>query len=199
VARPPASSRTRAIARAAVRDELAHVALELFHTRGYDSVTVADIADAAGVSRSTFLRYFSSKDDAVLAGLGTQADLVAAALLARPAEEGIWTALRGALEVVLRPYRDDPDQALTTTRLVMATPALCAARTRQQHGWRPVIESAILQRDPSLAATGLRASVLAALATECLSLAIDAWTASDGSLDLLELLDDAFESVRQTI
>jgi AcrR family transcriptional regulator len=193
-----AGSRTRSVARAAIRDDLARVALELFGTKGYDSVTVADIAEAAGVSRSTFLRYFSSKDDVALAGLGTQAELVAAALAERPAEEDMWTALRHALDVVLVPYREDPERALATTRLVMATPTLCAARTQQHHGWRPVIESAILRREPGLADAGMKAPILAALATECLSLAIDAWTASDGSADLVQLVDDAFESVRQT-
>lgn len=37
------------------------MAFELFRREGFDYVTVNDVAAAAGVSRSTFLRYFGSK------------------------------------------------------------------------------------------------------------------------------------------
>src|SRR5690349_20843672 len=43
--------------------ELAAVAQELFVARGFEETSVDDIAAAAGVSRRTFFRYFSSKAD----------------------------------------------------------------------------------------------------------------------------------------
>lgn len=42
-----------------------HVALELFTERGYEQVTIEDLADAAGIGRRTFFRYFATKADAV--------------------------------------------------------------------------------------------------------------------------------------
>ena len=60
------AANTREIARAAVRAELGQVAFELFLREGFDKVTIDDLAAAAGVSRSTFLRYFGTKEDAVL-------------------------------------------------------------------------------------------------------------------------------------
>jgi AcrR family transcriptional regulator len=53
--RPPATSRA----------ELEQVALELFARDGFDATTVDSIAEAAGVSRRTFFRYYASKNDVV--------------------------------------------------------------------------------------------------------------------------------------
>ncbi|MFE4260560.1 TetR/AcrR family transcriptional regulator [Streptomyces sp. NPDC056883] len=48
------------------RQQLAATALELFLERGFDAVSVADVAAAAEVSKPTLFRYFPSKEDLVL-------------------------------------------------------------------------------------------------------------------------------------
>lgn len=48
------------------RSEIARVARELARTRGYDGVTVREIASGAGVSPVTIYRYFGSKDGVLL-------------------------------------------------------------------------------------------------------------------------------------
>ena len=92
------------------RRELERVALDLFARNGFAATTVDDIARAAGISRRTFFRYYSSKED-VLAS-------VIDANLGRPFVEpgdGDLTTRRELLRAYLRRYismehRDDPGQ-----------------------------------------------------------------------------------------
>ncbi|MGW2518359.1 TetR family transcriptional regulator [Streptomyces sp. NPDC001617] len=189
-----ARTNTRDIARAAVRAELAQVAFELFRRKGFDKVTVDDLAAAAGVSRSTFLRYFGTKEDAVLGAFDGHDRRVADALRARPADEGEWRALRRALDVVIERYHEDPAGSLETTRLVRETPALRARHLEKQYTWRPALSQALAERAGSERPT-LAQSVRTAAALDCLNVALDHWLASDGREDLVELLDAAFAAL----
>ncbi|KPI24434.1 regulatory protein TetR [Actinobacteria bacterium OK074] len=190
-------ARTRDIARAAVRAELGQVAVGLFQRDGFTKVTIDDVAAAAGVSRNTFLRYFGTKEDAVLGAFDARGQLVADALRARPAAEDDWTALRHALDPVVEGYRQDPAGTLATARLILETPALRARRLEKQCGWRPLLAQALAERGapPHPPAPPLPLLVRAAAALDCLEIAVDQWTASDGSLKLDDLLDHAFAAL----
>jgi len=49
----------------AARARVERAALDLFALRGFENVTSDEVADAAGISRRTFFRYFATKADAV--------------------------------------------------------------------------------------------------------------------------------------
>jgi len=187
-----ARSGTRAIARAAVRAELSQAAFELTRQRGFENITVDDMAAAAGVSRSTFLRYFGTKEEAVLTAFDAHADWVADALRARPADEDDWTALRRALGAVIPYYLRDRVSALAITRLVQASPALSGRQREKQHGWRPALTRALAERAHLSGPVPLALTVKVAAALDCLNIAVEHWSASDGELDLVELLDEGF-------
>jgi hypothetical protein len=81
----------------ATRTALADSALRLSVERGIESVTVEQIAVDAGVSLRTFFNYFSSKEEAIVAGdLATAGQLVTA-FSRRPASEPVLEALRQAV------------------------------------------------------------------------------------------------------
>jgi AcrR family transcriptional regulator len=71
--------------KAATRARILAAAEELFTARGYDAVTVAEIADAADVSVKTLFVYFRSKEDLVFADTSLLDDLVVA-VRDRPAD-----------------------------------------------------------------------------------------------------------------
>ncbi|MGC5171079.1 TetR family transcriptional regulator [Microbacterium sp. DT81.1] len=66
--------------RASSRETLAEAACELFLEQGYEATSIAEIATRAGVSRSSFFNYFSSKGDILWAAFDERADAAIAAL-----------------------------------------------------------------------------------------------------------------------
>src|SRR6201999_4006632 len=107
-----------------VRVQIAEVAFNVFAERGFDAVTATEVAEAAGISRASFFRYFESKEDAVFVAQEELGMKVAARLLERPAGEDAWTALRRALDAVSTYYRESPSHALARLRLIRSTPRL---------------------------------------------------------------------------
>ncbi|OLZ73233.1 TetR family transcriptional regulator [Streptomyces amritsarensis] len=67
------------------RRRLAATALELFLERGFDAVSVADVAAAAEVSKPTLFRYFPTKEDLLLDRFADHQDEVARVVRDRPA------------------------------------------------------------------------------------------------------------------
>lgn len=63
------------------RNRIAETALNLFIENGYESTTLEDIAQGAGISRRTFFSYFGSKDDLMLAWQAASWEVVSTELL----------------------------------------------------------------------------------------------------------------------
>src|ERR1700761_2551969 len=76
---------------------LALAALELFAERGYENTTVIDIAQRAGLTKSTFFRHFQDKRE-VLFGDGTMNGLLAGAIAEAPATATPLEAVAHALD-----------------------------------------------------------------------------------------------------
>jgi AcrR family transcriptional regulator len=66
------------------RERLVVAAVDLFTEQGYDATTVAQIAERAGVTRSTFFRYFPDKRDLLVAGQETLSRLLAEGIAEAP-------------------------------------------------------------------------------------------------------------------
>ncbi|MBZ5739663.1 TetR/AcrR family transcriptional regulator [Nocardioides mangrovi] len=66
------------------RERLVLAAVDLFTEQGYDATTVAQIAERAGVTKSTFFRHFSDKRELLVAGQETLSRLLADGIAAAP-------------------------------------------------------------------------------------------------------------------
>ena len=187
----------RARARHAMRAQVAAIAMALILEKGYDETTVEDICAAAEISRSTFFRYFPTRED-VLFGLTNDAgEQLLAALAARPAGETPWVAMRRALDPRVEEITAGGERARSLARLIANTPALAARHRDKNALWLDVLRPEIARRlgaDPAVASDPRPASVIAA-ALACLDAALIAWTSSDQPQPLSEILDRAMESV----
>ncbi|MFI5937888.1 TetR/AcrR family transcriptional regulator [Actinoplanes sp. NPDC051494] len=68
-------------------------ALRLFDQRGYEAVSVEQIAAAANVSRATFFNYFASKEAVVFDQDPEEREHWRTLMNARPADEPLWDSL----------------------------------------------------------------------------------------------------------
>jgi AcrR family transcriptional regulator len=66
------------------RERLVVAAVDLFTEQDYDATTVAQIAERAGVTRSTFFRHFSDKREVLAAGQETLSQLLVEGIVEAP-------------------------------------------------------------------------------------------------------------------
>ena len=192
---PAVRPASREIARAAVQAELSLAAYELVVEKGYGNVTLDDMAAAGGVSRSTFLRYFRTKDQAILVALKAYVERMADALRARPREEDDWSALRSAIESFVVPiYTLNPAGAQALSRLALSTRVLSGAHL-DIADWRAPLTHALAERHGAAEPIPIGLAVKVAAALDCMGLAVSHWVAVDGEADLVELLREGFAAL----
>jgi AcrR family transcriptional regulator len=83
--------------RAELRQLIVLAALRLFADRGFDEVTVEEIAAAAGISLSTLFRHVASKDDLLVDVVRTGRAMIVANFRQRPATEPVRESLAHAI------------------------------------------------------------------------------------------------------
>lgn len=110
---------------------VSEAAISLFLERGFDKVSVAEVAAAADISKPTLFRYFPAKEDLVLHRFADHEDEAARVVAGRPAGTTPLQALRrNFLDGLDRRdpatgLNDDP-QVLAFHRLLYGTPSLVA-------------------------------------------------------------------------
>jgi AcrR family transcriptional regulator len=80
------------------RERLVMAAVDLFTEQGYDATTVAQIAERAGVTKSTFFRYFPDKRELLVAGQETLSRLMAEGIAEAPGNASPLEAVAVGLE-----------------------------------------------------------------------------------------------------
>ncbi|WEO97737.1 TetR family transcriptional regulator [Streptomyces sp. FXJ1.172] len=116
------------------RQRISDIATGLFAERGFDAVTVAEVARAAGVSAMTVFNYFPRKEDLFLDRIPQAAELFAGAVHDRAPDESPLAALRRLALRLLderHPLSGVGERYPRFYRIVLASPAL---RSRAREG-----------------------------------------------------------------
>ncbi|MFD4762700.1 TetR family transcriptional regulator [Streptomyces sp. NPDC058439] len=150
---------------------ISDAAIAMFVERGFDKVSVAEIAAAADISKPTLFRYFPAKEDLALHRFADHEDESARVVAARADDESPLDALRrNYLDGLER--RDpvtglcDVPQVLAYQRMLYGTPSLVARMYTYQGRSEAALARALGDRVRDRLAAGQIIAVLRILALE---------------------------------
>ena len=173
--------------------DLEQAAFALFAAHGFDATTVDEIAEAAGIGRRTFFRYFPSKNDVPWGAFEHELERMRVRLKACPPEVPLMDAIRLALIDFNRVAPAQVPLHRRRMELILRVPTLLAHSTLRFTAWREVIAEFVAER------TGRRPDDLApqAIAHAILGVAVAAYEhwLDDPGADLGTLLDDAMRQL----
>ncbi|MGH9011964.1 MAG: TetR family transcriptional regulator [Acidimicrobiia bacterium] len=187
--RPGLRERRKALTAA----ELEAAAYRLFGERGFDNVTVDDIATEADVSRRTFFRYFASKEDVLLADHFVQLARLRDAMAARPPDEPIVTALRNALLSLTSDFEERKEMIIIRGRIMRDTPSLQARSLVHQKLWEDAMQELVADRLGVDPLKDLRPGVVSAATLAAMRVAFTNWLTAGCDGDLIELITEALD------
>lgn len=145
------------------RDRIAEAARTLFAGRGFDGVTVAEVAEAADVSEQTVYNHFPTKEDLVLWRRGTFEAELLIAVRDRPPGESALSAFQRFLTQPRESRAGDDPEVRDQVEGLMCT--VVGSRALDTHG-RAIMDSPTLRgRERSIIA-GYAASLAAMLAED---------------------------------
>lgn len=116
------------------RQRISDVATALFIEHGFDNVTVAEVAEAAGFSKVTVFNYFPRKEDMFLDLQSEAEELLVGAIRGRPPGQPVAEAVRALMHRLLvekHPLSGALPHMAPFGRVVADSPALCS-RAREQ-------------------------------------------------------------------
>jgi AcrR family transcriptional regulator len=186
----------RARKKEATRQALADAALEMFLERGYDEVSVKEIADAADVSTTTLFKHFPSKEALVFDRDDDREAMLVAVVRDRAPGESIPAALREhVLGTRSKAGMDDPRFA-DFRRLIEEAPALRAYSQRMWLRHETALAQAIAA-DVGAPADDVACAALARFALETVSLTHDREDRDEAIRRVFDLLEHGWHRARQ--
>lgn len=104
---------------------LREAAMDLFASRGFDQVTAAEIAAAAGVTERTFYRHYADKRDVLFLGQSAYVQSFVSGIEPLPEGAGAMDLVAGALKSASELFPDERRElSLVRHSVITANPAL---------------------------------------------------------------------------
>ena len=181
--------------RTSTREALREVALARFARDGFANVTVAQLADDAGVTQRTFFRHFPTKEAVLFQDYETQLEWFAEALSRRPANESLFDAVLGS--VVSFPHDLEVVRQAAILRATLLDGERTAGHLRVvQASFAEVLTDFVKRRHTDLPDVDLIAEVAGAALAAVLVAAVEHWGRDGCATDLREVVSTSIDLVR---
>lgn len=155
---------------------LLRAAMELFSERGYDATTTAQIAERAGLTKTTLFRLFPDKREIVFQGQGRLLDLVKAGVEQAPAGSTAPELLRAGLRSLSSAHTGaQRDIGRRLDPILAASEELRERAVFKRSAITSALEQALLRRIGDVRSAG----VLADLGVRAYYAGYETWVAAD--------------------
>jgi AcrR family transcriptional regulator len=164
-----------------IRADIERVAMRMFLDRGYDAVSVDDVAEAVGMSSRTFFRYYATKDEVLRSYQRGLTDALVDAFGAQPDDTSAVTALRAAYVATSHVAETDRERVRALGRLLATAPAV-HARTVGESLLDNRIQAEFARRSRARR-NDPRPAIIAAAVAAAATVAWNRWVARDDARD----------------
>ena len=175
------------------RGQISDLAIELFTENGFDSTSVDDIAEAAGIARRTFFRYFPSKNAVPWGDFDEQLAALRTLMAELPTNISLAEGIRSALLQFNTFPEDEKPVHRQRMELILRNSALQGYSTLMYEGWREVIAEYVAARTDSSPTDHFPRTVGWIVLGVAMS-AYEQWL-TDETLELAQLLSDGTRSL----
>jgi len=167
-------------------------AITLFEQQGYDETTIAEIAEAAGLTKRTFFRYFTDKREVLFSGADQLIELWVAAVAGAPPQATPMAAVGLGLDAVAELFSDRHEYACIRARIVNANPELQERELIKLQSLAGAIKLALRERGVSM-----NAAILAAQAgVTVFHVAFAHWVEQDDPTVFRRLMEESLDELR---
>jgi AcrR family transcriptional regulator len=174
---------------------LVRAAYELYSERGFDDVTVAEIAARAGLTKRTFFRYFADKREVLFSGSADFQENVVAAVISAPEVVAPIDAVVAALAAGGLGLTELGDGARQRQRLIDTSTDLQEREMIKMAGLTTAISDGLELRGIS----GATASITAQAGVAVFKTAFERWADREGSVEFAPLVHEALDELRTAI
>ena len=174
------------------RGRLGQAAFELFTERGFEQVTVAEIAERAGLTERTFFRYFADKREVLFAGADGFQDLFVSTVASAPESAAPIDAVAAAVYAAAALFTAHEDGVRRRSAIIAAHPDL---RERELIKLATVA-SAIAEALRERGVTDPAASLTAEAGVAIFKIAFARWIAAPDGPDLAHLTAESLDELK---
>ena len=176
-------------------DRLYQAAMQLILERGYDGVTVAEIAEHAGLKKRSFFRYYADKREVLFAGAADFENAVVEAVRAAPSTVEPIDAVMAALTEGGTGLTNWGEPARARQRIVASSTELRERELIKLDALATAVAGALRHREVE----DLTATLVARVGVAAFITAFEQWTEAEAPGDFAALMDDAHAHLRAAI